>query len=608
MSMKSPTERFQPSDTRPSLLGARLAANAPNLAVATAISILGGVSLALTLFVLLRPTPNYFFPLLRDVDEKHPEGVVLRLSFALATALLSATTVAAACHFRGLHRTYSQREAKGTQQGATNACDHEVLEAPFLCNAPCADVSHEQHGVRRKTRQRAGVQPCATGVDDLPPQSAMHSHVSVALGEGASHAPGLPSIVSLSDYDGDGEDGENALEPQCPSDTELTSDNRHDVGVGPVRSDHRPQDAYLLSVQDQRTNGTLTERLIHHDILPVGDEHGLPRAFALDHSMGSRSWDLRRARKRIWARAQKPKAMHVFGVGVVAAVCLLIHATATQSNLRIFSSFSAADDGLVNSQNMLAPLRVSKKNVLYAAAGIWVPMWMFLIWYFVRLQQIAAKGKRRADANRRRLQRENRRNRAATAAAAAAVATTTHQVHDFGETPEDVSSNVTNASRPTQSDLSLSTSASTTGSSSTPGNSFVGGTDRETRRARLSWLSVSRMAHDLQLWLLPGSRRGSIVSAIVAMMRPMCLSVQTVAVLKVVGLTYALDNFAITENKYVELTLQAGLAFAEYTAAFCFATFLIILAVDMKRAAPAKSRTRSTTVLHDHLSDPQTNV
>lgn len=72
----------------------------------------------------------------------------------------------------------------------------------------------------------------------------------------------------------------------------------------------------------------------------------------------------------------------------------------------------------------------------------------------------------------------------------------------------------------------------------------------------------------------------------VVLLRPVCLTGQAVCIIKIVGLWLALDNFSIANIRIVKITLLAALAFMEYTAAFFFAFFMTILAVDMRAKAP----------------------
>lgn len=72
----------------------------------------------------------------------------------------------------------------------------------------------------------------------------------------------------------------------------------------------------------------------------------------------------------------------------------------------------------------------------------------------------------------------------------------------------------------------------------------------------------------------------------VVLLRPVCLTGQAVCIIKIVGLWLALDNFSIANIRIVKITLLAALAFMQYTAAFFFAFFMTILAVDMRAKAP----------------------
>ncbi|CAN8061896.1 unnamed protein product [Agarophyton chilense] len=80
-------------------------------------------------------------------------------------------------------------------------------------------------------------------------------------------------------------------------------------------------------------------------------------------------------------------------------------------------------------------------------------------------------------------------------------------------------------------------------------------------------------------------RLSTMASRFVVILRPICLTGQAVCVIKIVGLWFALDSFSISKIKLVKIALLAALAFAEYTAAFFFAFFMTILAVDMRSKA-----------------------
>lgn len=69
---------------------------------------------------------------------------------------------------------------------------------------------------------------------------------------------------------------------------------------------------------------------------------------------------------------------------------------------------------------------------------------------------------------------------------------------------------------------------------------------------------------------------------LVVVLRPICLTGQVVCVIKICGLWLALDTFSISHIYGVKIVLLAALAFSEYTAAFFFAFFMTILAVDMR--------------------------
>lgn len=69
---------------------------------------------------------------------------------------------------------------------------------------------------------------------------------------------------------------------------------------------------------------------------------------------------------------------------------------------------------------------------------------------------------------------------------------------------------------------------------------------------------------------------------LIVVLRPICLTGQVVCVIKIVGLWFALETFSISNIRLIKITLLAALAFAEYTAAFFFAFFMTILAVDIR--------------------------
>jgi hypothetical protein len=74
---------------------------------------------------------------------------------------------------------------------------------------------------------------------------------------------------------------------------------------------------------------------------------------------------------------------------------------------------------------------------------------------------------------------------------------------------------------------------------------------------------------------------------LVSWMRPLCLSLQVASMIKIVGLVFALETFRISRIMLIRTALLAALAFAEYSAAFSFSAFLVILAIDMRRVSAA---------------------
>jgi hypothetical protein len=76
-------------------------------------------------------------------------------------------------------------------------------------------------------------------------------------------------------------------------------------------------------------------------------------------------------------------------------------------------------------------------------------------------------------------------------------------------------------------------------------------------------------------------------------MRPLCLSLQVASMIKVVGLVFALETFRISRIILIRTALLAALAFAEYSAALSFSAFLVILAVDMRRASETEAALRA---------------
>lgn len=82
---------------------------------------------------------------------------------------------------------------------------------------------------------------------------------------------------------------------------------------------------------------------------------------------------------------------------------------------------------------------------------------------------------------------------------------------------------------------------------------------------------------------LPGvDRMRALVAWAILALRPICLTGQVVCIIKIAGLRLALDTFSISRIRLVRRALLAALAFAEYTAAFFFAFFMAILAVDLR--------------------------
>lgn len=74
-------------------------------------------------------------------------------------------------------------------------------------------------------------------------------------------------------------------------------------------------------------------------------------------------------------------------------------------------------------------------------------------------------------------------------------------------------------------------------------------------------------------------------SRLIVILRPVCVTGQLASLIKIAGLWLALDSFSISKIKLVKIALLAALAFAEYTAAFFFAFFMAILAIDMRSKA-----------------------
>lgn len=215
--------------------------------------------------------------------------------------------------------------------------------------------------------------------------------------------------------------------------------------------------------------------------------------------------------------------------------------------------------------------------LLYSASAIWTGLLMYLVWFFLRLQSTACSDLPASSDDD--LMSE-------VAEATAAGNTSDAYSSPLLQLPSGSISYITLAS--------VSTSITTLSAS-----------------VSSSVLTLQTMESN-ELWLLCVQRGRAACWRAVAFVRPICLIAQVVSVIKIVGLLYALNCFTIAKIRLINTTLLAALAFAEYTAAFFVSFFLIILAVDMRRAAEDElwiSRLKlGLPSNHRHYVSTRTNV
>lgn len=213
------------------------------------------------------------------------------------------------------------------------------------------------------------------------------------------------------------------------------------------------------------------------------------------------------------------------------------------SDLHAAQSDLAAESGVT-----LSELGASTGAIvlLYTAAAIWTALLMFLVWFFLRLQSTAC-----------------------TELPASSVEDMALAVADADASVQ-TSSSLIPLPTLSISNITLSSMSSSISSLSASVSSSV--------------VALNAMESD-ELRSLVLERSRALWWRTIAAVRPICLIAQVVSAIKIVGLLYALNFFRIAEIGLINTTLLAALAFAEYTAAFFVAFFLIILAMDMRRAA-----------------------
>lgn len=99
------------------------------------------------------------------------------------------------------------------------------------------------------------------------------------------------------------------------------------------------------------------------------------------------------------------------------------------------------------------------------------------------------------------------------------------------------------------------------------------------------------------------NRARDVLSWIVMNLRLICITGQAVCVIKIFGLWFALQNFSISRRRIIKMALLAALAFAEYTAAFFFAFFLTILAVDIRAKSPSADCASARLEVRESISE-----
>jgi hypothetical protein len=228
----------------------------------------------------------------------------------------------------------------------------------------------------------------------------------------------------------------------------------------------------------------------------------------------------------------------------------------------------AAADAATPPQKVLSPAELagapppaaSAVVLLYSAAVLWTGMLVFLTWYFLRLQATAWVDPPAFPPDGG-----------------------LHVLSEDAEAPGDASAPPRLATAPSLSLSSITLSGlSQSLSQSLESLSTVSSSLASLPRKISSSVSTLQSMDSAELHQLLVPRVRTFGWRVVAVVRPICLTAQLVSAIKVVGLLYALNSFSISKIRLIRLALLAALAFAEYTAAFFVAFFLLILAIDMR--------------------------
>lgn len=87
-------------------------------------------------------------------------------------------------------------------------------------------------------------------------------------------------------------------------------------------------------------------------------------------------------------------------------------------------------------------------------------------------------------------------------------------------------------------------------------------------------------------------------------LRPLCFTGQVVCLVKIAGLRLALNRFNISKKPLIRLALQTALSFTEYTGAFFFSFFMIMLMIDMRKKFRQRQDVREIPISMGELGSP----
>jgi hypothetical protein len=195
--------------------------------------------------------------------------------------------------------------------------------------------------------------------------------------------------------------------------------------------------------------------------------------------------------------------------------------------------------------------------VLYFASALWTGLLLYLVWFFLWLQSTACLDTPALSGDS--LQSD-----------------ATGEPFAIGNTAFGQPSASPQAPSLSMSNLSLSAVSSTITSVSSSLSSISASVSSSVIMMR------SMDSDELKVHLAQRARYFSWYA--VGVVRPVCLIAQVVSAIKIVGLVCALNFFSIARIRLINTALLAALAFAEYTAAFFVSFFLVILAIDLRRA------------------------